>query len=140
MIYEVLEFRDSKSIQINKPSDVTEVLKSYLNATQEQFLCITLDGSHTVIKVNITSIGTINKAFVHPRDVFRNAIKDNACSIIVAHNHPSGHLEPSSDDIESTRALIESGEILGINVLDHIIFQSDDGYYSFTEHNLLFKE
>jgi DNA repair protein RadC len=73
---------------------------------------------------------------VHPREVFADPITDRACAIIVAHNHPSGKLEPSNEDLDITRRLRQSGEILGIPVLDHLVF-SENGYFSFAEHGLI---
>ena len=74
---------------------------------------------------------------VHPREVFREAIKENASSIVICHNHPSGNCAPSDEDIETTKYLIEASNLIGIPILDHIIFDCDS-YYSFLEHEFLF--
>ena len=86
--------------------------------------------------MRIVAIGIVNRSLVHPREVFRRAITDNAAAIIVAHNHPSGSLEPSDEDHEVTRRLVEAGQLLGISVLDHLVI-SREGYFSFLEHSLI---
>ncbi len=77
-----------------------------------------------------------NKTIVHPREAFADPITDRACAILVAHNHPSGNLDPSEEDMDITTRLRQSGDILGIPVLDHLIF-SENGYYSFVEKGLI---
>ena len=135
MKYQIVSERTSKySYKISSPSDVYPVLKKYHRKKQEHFLVLTLDGSHKVIRANIATIGIVNRAIIHPREVFLPAIKDNACSVVIAHNHPSGNLEPSREDREITERLCQAGQILGIEVLDHVII-SKDGYYSFLEEN-----
>ena len=102
MKYQIISERTSKyAVKISSPSDIYPVLNKYHNKKQEHFLVVTLDGSHTVIRVVIATIGILNRAIVHPREIFLPAIKDNACSIVIAHNHPSGNLEPSREDRES---------------------------------------
>ena len=103
---------------------------------QEHFITIMLNGAHEVIDSFISTIGLLNKTIVHPREVFAPAIKNRAAAIAIAHNHPSGSLEPSEEDKQVTMRLINAGEILGIRVIDHIVFSSR-GYYSFLEHSLI---
>ncbi len=122
--------------KINAPQDLLPLLKNYANKYQEYFLSVYLNGAHTIISHSIVSIGLINQTLVHPREVFCDAIKLRATSIIVAHNHPSGYVDPSIEDITSTKRIKEASEILGIPLLDHIIF-STKGYYSFKEHGEL---
>ena len=86
--------------------------------------------------MRIVSIGLINRTIVHPREVYADAIVDRATAIIVCHNHPSGNLEPSDEDTAVTGQLKEAGEILGIKLLDHVIF-AVSGYYSFLEAGAL---
>ena len=118
---------------IRHPFDVVPVLgKTMPKASQEQFCVVTLDGAHRVIKRHIVTKGLVNRTVVHPREVFRPAIKDNATAIICAHNHPSGALDPSDDDNAITKRLREAGQTLGIPMLDHIIV-SRTGYYSYLE-------
>jgi len=102
----------------------------------EHFICVTLNGNHKVIGTHVVSQGTVNSALVHPRDVFRAAIMDNAAAIIIAHNHPSGSLEPSADDKDVTRRMKQAGDIIGIKVLDHLIVGPSIGYFSFLENNI----
>lgn len=107
------------SIQV--PEDILKYVKKYRTKKQEHFLSILLDGAHKVIKIVEISKGLVNKTLVHPREVFRSAIENNACAIIIAHNHPSGSIEFSSEDIEITKRLKEAGNIIGIDILDHIL-------------------
>ena len=101
---------------------------------QEYFYCIYLDNNKKIIKDKLLFIGTINYSIVHPREVFKEAYLLSASSIICVHNHPSGNLEPSNEDIDLTNRLKEIGNLLGINVIDHVII-TNDSYYSFYENN-----
>lgn len=92
---------------------------------QEYFLVFTLNGAGEVLHKRIVTIGLLNHSLVHPREVFADAIADRAASVILVHNHPSGTLEPSSQDVAITRQLVEAGTLLGIQVLDHIIVARD---------------
>lgn len=102
---------------------------------QEHFIVLCLNTKNEIIARNTVSIGTLDQAIVHPRDVFRFAIKSNAARIIAVHNHPSGNPEPSENDKTVTKRLIRSGDILGIEVLDHIIV-GNDSYVSLRERGL----
>ncbi|MGM0607944.1 MAG: RadC family protein [Candidatus Muiribacteriota bacterium] len=125
-----------EGIKITCPENVLPLI-SYLNTKQkEHFILITLNGASEVINTHIITIGLINRTQIHPREVFFEAIKDRAVSIIIAHNHPSGSLKPSKEDIKITNVLNETGEIVGINLLDHIIF-SKTGYFSLMENSLM---
>ena len=108
------------------------MIQHYADRKQEHFLCVSLNGSNEVIAVRIISVGLVNKTHVHPREVFADAITDRASAVIVAHNHPSGNVEPSKEDMEITKQLKSAGEILGIKLLDHIIFNRIN-YFSFLE-------
>ncbi len=118
------------------PKDVYERLVEYRNAKKEHFFVFYLDTKNQEISTELISVGTLNASLVHPREVFEPAVKHLAAQIIVAHNHPSGNLEPSEDDIELTQRLIKAGEILGIDLLDHVIV-SKNGYYSFKQNKLI---
>jgi DNA repair protein RadC len=134
MTYDIISKRISKKvISIKKPDDLYQFMKRYSKSRQEQFFVITLDSSKNVIGIHISSIGTNGKIMVHPREVFYKSIIDNSVSIIISHNHPSGNLLPSKHDEDMTERLIQSGKILGIHVIDHIIF-SKNGYFSFREN------
>lgn len=119
--------------KISKPGDVVPLLQYYADRKQEYFLAVSLNGANEVLATRIVSVGLVNQTQVHPREVFAEAITDRATAVIIAHNHPSGQLEPSPEDYAVTAHLISSGQILGIDVLDHIIF-TKKGYYSFLEH------
>jgi len=127
-----MEVMENKPTKITSPSDCVPLLGEYRDAETEQFIVIILDSEHKVIEIKVISSGILNKAIIHPREVFRPALIANACSIIIAHNHPSGNLEPSKEDRDITYRLKEAGELLGVGVLDHIII-SIKGYYSFLE-------
>ena len=133
MKYDFVSERNGPETRIRMPQDLIQFLGKYTTKKQEHFIAITLAGNHTIIRVRIVSIGLVNRTLVHPREVFSPAIKDNAVSLIVAHNHPSGDLEPSSEDREVTRRLVSAGELLGIPVLDHIIFAKNNRYISLVE-------
>jgi len=122
--------------KITSSKDVYDELKEYHNKKQEHFIAIYLDGANHICDINVITIGLLNQSLVHPREVFAHAIEKRCASIIVAHNHPSNDLTPSQADIEITKRLKQSGEILGIDLLDHIIF-SNDGYLSFDEEGMI---
>ena len=102
-------------------NDAVLQLGNIKDKKQEHFVVLTLDGANRLISNTIVFQGTLNQSLIHPREIFAQAIEDRAASIIVAHNHPSGSVEPSDDDIEITRKLKEIGQLLGIRVLEHII-------------------
>ncbi len=122
------------SKKISYPADVVPIIAHYADRSQEHFLCLSLNGAHEVMSLRVVSIGLLNRTIVHPREVFADPLKERAAAVIVAHNHPSGSVEPSAEDREVTRRLKEAGETLGIELLDHIVF-STRGYYSFLEHS-----
>ena len=101
---------------------------------QEYFYCIYLDNNKKIIKDKLLYIGTINYSIVHPREVFKEAYMLSASAIICVHNHPSGNVLPSKQDLELTKNLISIGNLLGIKVIDHIII-GNNNYYSFLENN-----
>lgn len=125
-----------EGLRISFPADVLPLIQHYADRKQEHFLCISINGANEVIKSRIVSVGLVNRTQVHPREVFADPITDRASAIIVAHNHPSGGLLPSKEDIEITKQLKSAGETLGIRLLDHIIFNHKE-YYSFLEHGEL---
>jgi len=112
---------DSDLPIIDSTEKAVEQLADTRDRKQEYFVCLTLDGANRLIAKRIITIGTLNSSLVHPREVFADAITDRAASIIVAHNHPSGTMQPSDADIEITKRLKETGKLLGINLIDHII-------------------
>jgi DNA repair protein RadC len=133
MTYEIISERKVRNpVKINHPKDVYNLVKRYGKAKQEHFIVITLDGALQPISVSIASIGLVNRTIIHPREVFYRAIRDMAVSVIVCHNHPAGKLHPSPEDLAVTTSLCEAGKIIGIRILDHIIF-SQTGYLSLRE-------
>lgn len=114
----------SDGIRIKDASDVMPLIQHLAEKKQETFICVSLSGAHEVIAKRVVTIGLVNLCQVHPREVFADPIMDRACSVIVAHNHPSGDLTPSDADIKVTKRLKEAAQILGINLLDHIIFSN----------------
>ena len=114
---------------------VHEAFKSsFKNLKQEKLLAIFLDTKKCLINYKTLFIGTIDKTIMHPREIFNEAIKYSASGIIIMHNHPSGSLNPSKEDINTTKNLIESGKLLGIPVIDSIITNGEE-YYSFNDEN-----
>lgn len=108
---------------IRQPGDVAALLMPRLrHLRQEEFQAVLLDSKNQVLAIETVFVGSLNASLVHPREVFARAIRRSAAALIVAHNHPSGDPTPSREDIEVTRRLLEAGKIIGIEVLDHIIF------------------
>jgi len=124
--------------QINSAKDIFELLDEFKNKKQEYFISFTLDGANHLINKRVVFIGTLNYTLVHPREVFADALIDRAASIIVAHNHPSNLLTPSAQDIEITKRLKKAGELLGIELLDHIVF-AKDGFLSLKEEGYFYE-
>lgn len=111
---------------VRNSSDAAKIIDAYLSgADREYFVVLVLDQKRRVNALNLVSIGTLTVALVHPREAFKPAILANASAVIFGHNHPSGDPEPSREDIELTRRLTAAGELLGIDVLDHIILGSE---------------
>jgi DNA repair protein RadC len=122
--------------RVARPEDVMQLVDEYRHKQQEYFICISLNGAGDVLAKRVVSIGLLNHSLVHPREVFADVITDRAASIICVHNHPSGSLEPSSQDIVVTRQVQEAGNLLGIQLLDHIII-TRAGFSSMKERGLL---
>ena len=125
-----------EGFKINTPKDIFPHIKHYADRKQEHFLCASINGANEVMNIRVVSIGLVNTTQVHPREVFADPLTDRASAIIVAHNHPSGDLTPSKNDILVTQRLLHAGNILGIRFLDHVIFNKKT-YYSFKEQNLM---
>jgi len=129
-----LESRREKFVT---PKEVFQVVRSKIvNYYKEHLVVVSLDNRNKIIGVDTVSIGTLNSSLIHPRETFEIAIKRHAGQIILCHNHPSGELTPSEDDIKVTKNLISAGNILGIKVIDHLIITKND-FYSFAENRLL---
>ncbi len=138
---DIYVIREHTGIRLSSPEAVNYLLKNAmkkLDHDKEHFFCASLNTKNSLKSLDIISIGCLNANIVHPREVFYAAIANRAAAIIVAHNHPSGDPAPSQDDINITVKIKEGGELLGIDVCDHIIFGADesDGFLSMKEQRL----
>jgi len=137
-IYRVTLVRESPVAElpnnpVRKATEAAAILRSlFAGLDREQFVVLLLDAQHRSIGINIVSIGSLTASLVHARETFKPAILSNSAAIIVAHNHPSGSVEPSVEDIELSRRLREAGELLGIRVLDSIVL-GENSLYSFVD-------
>ena len=127
---------NKETVKITVAQDVLPLVADIAGKQQEYFVCITLNGANEVIEKRIVTIGLLENAPVHPREVFADAITDRAAGVIFVHNHPSGELNPSESDLRLHDRLTEAGKILGLRVLDHLIV-SKKGYFSFQESSLI---
>ncbi|MDR0630131.1 MAG: DNA repair protein RadC [Treponema sp.] len=118
--------------RITQPQDIYHLIRHHADRRQERFICLSLNGAHEILAIRIVTIGLVNRTIVHPREVFADPILDRASAVIVAHNHPSGQLTPSSEDDEITLRLKAAAEILGLHFLDHLIF-SETAYLSYRQ-------
>ena len=123
-----------EKIHLSCPQDVAEFLMPRLRyAVKEQFIVILLNGKNKVVGTEVISEGSLSSSVVHPREVYASALLHHAAAIMVAHNHPSGDPKPSDEDREITSLLAQSGKVLGIPLVDHIVI-GDGTYYSFLEN------
>jgi len=126
-----------RKTKLSSPNEVVNFFSAELNESKvEKFIAVLLNTKNEIINWDVISIGSLNASIVHPREVFNRAIKRNAASFIVVHNHPSGHIDPSREDINITKRLFEAGQLIGIPLIDHIIIGREK-YYSFKEENQL---
>lgn len=129
--------RDGYGPYISDPKNAVKVLKKYFrDKDREEFIVIGLDTRHKISVVNCVSIGSLNLTIVNPREVFKPLILSNCIAFIISHNHPSGDPTPSPEDKEITKRLKECGEMMGIKLLDHIIF-ADKKRFIFSENGLI---
>jgi len=125
-----------EGVRIKDADDVLPIVSELRNKRQEYFLTLTLDGMHRLIERRTVFIGTLNQTLIHPREIFVDAISDRAAAIIFVHNHPDNDSSPSKEDILVTSRLLKVAEIVGIEVLDHIIITKDK-IFSFRNKGLL---
>lgn len=119
--------------QVSSPKDAADLLRQFVgDCDRERFIQLCLDTKNQPLCLSVVSVGSLNTSLVHPREVFKTALMSNSNAIILAHNHPSGIPEPSKEDIDVTKRLCESGKILGVEILDHIIL-GDDCFVSLRE-------
>ena len=128
--------KDKPEAFIMDPADVYRELRELRQNKKEHFVIFYLDAHSREIKKETISVGILDANLIHPREVFEPAIKNNAAQIIVAHNHPSGVTEPSDEDKEITKRLVEAGKLLGIEILDHVIV-GNNGYFSFKKESII---
>nr|VFK41612.1 MAG: DNA repair protein RadC [Candidatus Kentron sp. SD]VFK47536.1 MAG: DNA repair protein RadC [Candidatus Kentron sp. SD]VFK80238.1 MAG: DNA repair protein RadC [Candidatus Kentron sp. SD] len=126
-----------EGIKIDRPSDLVAHIRHYADRKQEHFLCASVNGANEVIKIRVISIGLVDRSLAHPREVFAGPLSDRASALILAHNHPMGPLEPSPADMEITKRLRRAGDIMGIAVLDHVIFNRT-WHFSFLDQGMSF--
>jgi DNA repair protein RadC len=129
-------FASDTITRVTKPEDILPLMTEIRQKKQEHFICLTLNGAGEILGNRTITVGLLNHSLVHPREVFAEAITDRAASIICVHNHPSGSLEPSSQDISITNQLKEAGSLIGIQLIDHIIV-TRNGHTSMRERGLL---
>jgi DNA repair protein RadC len=123
---------------IRSPEDAVRIVVEYLRGVdREHFIGLYLNSANRLIGMHTISMGILNSSLVHPREVYKLAYMMSAASVIVSHNHPSGNVEPSGEDIAITKQLVEAGKILGIPLHDHIIVTERNGFVSFAERGLL---
>jgi len=140
-VYETFTIKEESSRYLlplsryNSPEQVFAAFNFLRQETKEYFFALHLDGKNRICCVDEISVGSLNQSIVHPREVFKTALLSSAAAIIILHNHPTGDPTPSREDIEITRRLRETGEIIGVRLLDHIII--GDTYCSFVERGLL---
>ena len=131
----VINVREAAPL-VTLPLNVYEYLREFRDKQKEYFIVLHLNTQNEIIRREIVSIGSLNASLVHCREVYRSAITAGCASILVCHNHPSGSLTPSAEDLSITKRLADAGKILGINLTDHVIITKEN-YYSFREHNLI---
>lgn len=124
--------------RISTPGDAQYLCRRFLeDSDREKLIVVSLDTKNQPNTINVASIGSLNSSIVHPREIFKSAILSNANSIIIAHNHPSGDANPSKEDISITKRLKECGEIIGINLIDHIIIGDNNRFVSLKEKGII---
>lgn len=127
----------SSGKRITSPEDIAEIFIPLLrDEVKERFVVVCLNSSNKIIKYETISVGNLNSSIVHPREIFKVAIDCLSASIILVHNHPSGNLEPSNEDISITKKIVEAGKLMDIPVFDHLIVASE-GFTSFVEKRLI---
>lgn len=118
------------------PQQVFELFRDLAMESREVFACLHLDAKHRLLCFERVSVGTLDGSLVHPREVFKGALLSSAASVVLLHNHPSGDPEPSREDRDVTRRLVDAGRLLGVPVLDHVVVGAET-YYSFSERGEL---
>lgn len=140
LVKEAIKIYDKEQLEqrvnLNSPEEIYKYLRDEIGSLEQENFVVLFFNTKNELVVDVVSRGTLNASIVHPREVFKNAIRSNASHIVIAHNHPSGDTLPSDEDIRVTNKLIDAGKILGINVIDHLVV-SKNGYTSFHHDNVV---
>lgn len=132
-----------RKTKISDPKKIADILTEVLKSEQkddrmkEHLWGVYLNARNTITRIELISLGVLNAGLVHPRETFRPAVVSSAAGLIILHNHPSGDIEPSEDDLKTTKRIEEAGKILGIELFDHIIINLKNDYFSFKAKGLL---
>jgi DNA repair protein RadC len=126
------QIAEAHGAELITPELVAAACADFKDLAQETYHVLTINNKNKIINRHMVSLGTVDQCIVHPRETYRSAILDSASRIIVVHNHPSGDVKPSTEDIQITKRLADTGKIIGIELLDHVIIGS--GFYSLKEH------
>lgn len=135
-----LKLLKEKSLEYNitsvkNPINVVKLTKELIGEVDREYvLVLNLNTNLEPNSIEVCGIGSLSEAVIHPREIFKSAILSSASKIIMVHTHPSGHVEPSLEDIQTTNRIRKAGEILGIPLVDHLILGNNNDYFSFTEH------
>ena len=121
LVRESMQDVNGGPVRARAPADIAALCADIAQSAQEAFVVIDVNAKNNVIDKRLVSLGLLDASLVHPREVFRGAITNNAAAVIVCHNHPSGDPTPSSEDVRSTRQLVDAGKVLAIKVLDHVV-------------------
>lgn len=136
-LYEIINrLSVKKGLVLRRPQEIYQYVRHYAYEEQEHFIVLGFNGSGELLCCDVVTKGLADKTIAHPREVFKNVIRNSGISIVIVHNHPSGNTDPSDADISMTERINEAGKLLGIRLLDHIIISTDE-YYSFREHGNL---
>lgn len=124
--------------RMNEPKSVSEIVRNLIGNTDREYVVVScVDAQMNPTCIEIASIGTVNECPMSPREVLKNAVLRNAYGVVMCHNHPSGDVRPSGNDIDVTERLEKAGEIIGIKLIDHVIIGDDNDYFSFREEDML---
>ncbi|WP_100332825.1 RadC family protein [Bacillus xiapuensis] len=134
----IREADEGVNYSIRSPEDGAKIASRFIGRDdREVFFVMCLNTKNNVVAVHRCHVGSLNSSIVHPREVFKSAILNNAASVIVAHQHPSGDITPSMEDIKVTKRLVEAGKLLGIEVLDHLVVNNNNGFTSLKERGYI---
>jgi len=137
LVKRALGVRDESLPKIDSVEDVLAQVVYMRDKSREHLMALYLNARNELLCKKPLFVGTLNASLVHPREIFKEALEQNACSVILAHNHPSGDNEPSEDDMIITKRIIEAGKLMGIDILDHVIIAKNKSPYSFKENKLI---